>query len=143
MAHLVQGLTAQDHHSLAAHAPFTNNQRSEAKVKAAQTKIIPSCLDGRLPCQSEAQPGYIPINKDGQRLDCHLPFPPRSAWDALMILSRHVKLCRWFHLVGNCGKGNNCLYDHSEVTDDMRNCLRYGLRRLACHQGGLCRRIDC
>jgi len=101
----------------------------------------------------EIPQGKVPINHNGYRLDASIPEPP--AEDKRLFNQRTAthKLCNIEDLTRDCSQ-EACQYDHSPITDGMRNALKrvvYGTpcprrgscRRAACIYGHVCQKLDC
>jgi hypothetical protein len=85
---------------------------------------------------------YIPINKEGQRLDTYAPPPTQDAFDEYNSRAKKHKVCNRYHLSGECDNVL-CQYDHSQVSDAIIGVLKYFLRQQPCRKGGACRSIKC
>lgn len=96
----------------------------------------------------------IPLNKDGNRIDCRLP---KASGDDHLILKKRIqtgnKLCNEYQLAGTC-RTDDCQYDHSSLAPELINVLRQlareipcarkgGCRRGACYKGHVCAKIGC
>jgi hypothetical protein len=53
------------------------------------------------------------------------------------------KPCMWFHLADGCNFGDHCKYDHAEISAEVREYLRYAVKRSACSRGSGCRHKNC
>ncbi|KAJ6145386.1 Zinc finger CCCH-type [Penicillium chermesinum] len=85
---------------------------------------------------------FIPINKDGERLDTYCAHPSPDAFDAYHRRAKEAKVCNSYHLSGECGD-MNCHYDHSDVSNTIIDVLRYICLQHPCPRGGSCRSIKC
>ena len=94
-----------------------------------------------LPSKAEAE-DYIPVNKDGDRLDAYCPHPSADAMDRYHCRAKEAKVCNSYHLSGECGD-MSCPYDHSDVSDSIIEVLRYLSLQHPCTKGGACRSIKC
>lgn len=95
-----------------------------------------------LPARSFKSEEFIPINKDGDRLDTYCPHPSPSAMDEYYHRANEHKVCNNYHLSGECGD-MSCQYDHSDVSDTIIEVLRYILLQHPCPRAGKCRSIKC
>ncbi|KAJ5097007.1 Zinc finger CCCH-type [Penicillium angulare] len=95
-----------------------------------------------LPPQSLKSEDFIPINKDGDRLDTYFPHPPPDAMDAYHRRAKERKVCNSYHLSGECGD-MSCPYDHGDVSNIVINVLKYILLQHPCSRAGACRSIKC
>lgn len=107
-----------------------------------------------LPRPSPDTADLIPLNKDGLRLDFYLQPPSNTSWSAYQSRKGQQKPCNDFQLNGYCKNAADCVYDHTELTDDLKHvlktivhdypCGRKGNCRLKnCHLGHICYRPDC
>jgi hypothetical protein len=87
-------------------------------------------------------PGFIPLNKDGNRLDVHLRAPTTEEWKAYNTRFANSKPCNAFHLLRSCTTFA-CPYDHDPVDADVKEVLKYVLRGNPCPRKGKCRRSEC
>lgn len=87
-------------------------------------------------------PGFIPLNKDGQRIDAFIRPPTQDEWATYQARFRRQKPCNSHHLQGVCTQFN-CPYDHSELEPETRHCLEYVLKCNPCTKKGGCRVSDC
>ncbi|KAF2163067.1 hypothetical protein M409DRAFT_26513 [Zasmidium cellare ATCC 36951] len=107
-----------------------------------------------LPREGSVPPNKTPVNARQERLDCYLP--PISADDRAQYRARiaRQKLCNSHHLNGYCPNGTDCQYDHSPISEGVKNCLqevahhapcprRQACRSLTCLAGHVCQRQDC
>lgn len=85
---------------------------------------------------------YIPVNKDGDRLDTYCPAPPQDLLDQYYRQVKVAKLCNQYHLSGECGD-MNCKYDHSDVPETVIDVLRHVVLQNPCSKGASCRSIKC
>ncbi|KAJ6001139.1 hypothetical protein N7481_001548 [Penicillium waksmanii] len=85
---------------------------------------------------------YIPVNKDGDRLDTYCPQPTSEALDQYHRRAKIAQVCNSYHLSGECGD-MNCQYDHSDVSETVVDVLRYIVQQHPCTKGGICRSIKC
>lgn len=85
---------------------------------------------------------FIPVNKDGQRLDTYCPHPSAQAFDEYQRRAKQHKVCNRYHLSGECGD-MSCMYDHSDVSDTIIEVIRYMLLQRPCPRSGTCRSIKC
>lgn len=95
-----------------------------------------------LPPISLKSQDFIPVNKDGERVDTYCPHPSPDAMDEYHRRAKEHKVCNSYHLSGECGD-MSCQYDHSDVSDTIVEVLRYILRQHPCTQAGSCRSIKC
>ncbi|KAF1956895.1 hypothetical protein CC80DRAFT_534884 [Byssothecium circinans] len=87
-------------------------------------------------------PGFIPLNKDNQRLDVYIREPTQEEWIAYNALFHNVKPCNNHHLQGMCTRFA-CPYDHSPLEPTVRHCLEYVVKCSVCPRKGACRTVDC
>ncbi|KAJ5247141.1 hypothetical protein N7468_002124 [Penicillium chermesinum] len=99
-------------------------------------------LFATLPPPSLKSEEFIPINKDGERLDTYCAHPSPDAFDAYHRRAKEAKVCNSYHLSGECGD-MNCHYDHSDVSNTIIDVLRYICLQHPCPRGGSCRSIKC
>lgn len=95
-----------------------------------------------LPPPSLKSEEFIPINKDGDRLDTYCPYPSPDAMDAYHRRANERKVCNSYHLSGECGD-MSCPYDHTDVSNTVVEVLRYMLLQHPCSRAGACRSIKC
>ncbi|KAJ5975567.1 Zinc finger CCCH-type [Penicillium waksmanii] len=93
-------------------------------------------LSTHLPPQNLKSTEYIPVNKDGDRLDTYCPQPTSEAHDQYHRRAKIAKVCNSYHLSGECGD-MNCQYDHTDVSETVLDVLRY------CFLGHLCQKPNC
>ncbi|KAJ5724405.1 Zinc finger CCCH-type [Penicillium malachiteum] len=99
-------------------------------------------LFSTLPPHSLKSEDFIPINKDGDRLDTYCPHPSPDAMDAYHRRAKERKVCNSFHLSGQCGD-MSCQYDHGDVSNTVIDVLRYILLQHPCSRAGACRSLKC
>ncbi|KAJ5628138.1 Zinc fingerCCCH-type [Penicillium lividum] len=99
-------------------------------------------LTTTLPPQSLKSAEFIPINKDGDRLDPYCPHPSPDAFDEYHRRAKEHRVCNSYHLSGECGD-MSCQYDHSDVSSTVIEVLRYILLQHPCSKAGACRSIKC
>ncbi|KAJ5523007.1 hypothetical protein N7513_003255 [Penicillium frequentans] len=99
-------------------------------------------LAATLPTQNLKFEEYIPINKDGDRLDTYCPHPSPEAFAEYHRRAKRHRVCNSFHLSGECGD-RGCQYDHSHVSNTIIEVLRYILLQHPCSRAGACRSIKC
>ena len=91
-------------------------------------------------------PGYVPVNAAGQRVDENIvQRPADSCFDDYREYKRRngrVRSCNDYHLGDGCD-GEECQYNHSEITDDVLSVLCFLSQRTRCVYGGACRRVNC
>ncbi|KAH7562194.1 hypothetical protein BM1_01714 [Bipolaris maydis] len=90
----------------------------------------------------ESVPGFIPVNKNLQRLDPYYPQPSAQDWKAYNTRFHKAKPCNTFHLEGNCTT-YDCKFDHSELDAQVRRVLEYVVKRTPCPRKSGCRRKHC
>jgi hypothetical protein len=103
-------------------------------------------LPGLLPQIRTAREDHVPVNKHGERLDYYLKRPSasdRQAYHERFSGQGDNKPCRWFYLADACKNGDNCPYDHSEISPNILGVMRYLVKRVPCIKGNECRRLDC
>ncbi|KAJ5915577.1 hypothetical protein N7466_011510 [Penicillium verhagenii] len=99
-------------------------------------------LTTMLPPHSLKCEEFIPINKDGDRLDTYCPHPAAEAFDEYHRRAKEHRVCNSYHLSGECGD-MGCQYDHSDVSNTIIEVLRYILLQHPCSRAGACRSIKC
>ncbi|KAF2734279.1 hypothetical protein EJ04DRAFT_577050 [Polyplosphaeria fusca] len=87
-------------------------------------------------------PGFIPLNKDGHRLDTVIRAPTQDEWATYNTRFRQQKPCNSYHLQLICTTFN-CPFDHSPLEPEARHALQYVLKCAPCPQKGACRSADC
>ncbi|KAJ5092002.1 hypothetical protein NUU61_006872 [Penicillium alfredii] len=95
-----------------------------------------------LPPQNLRSQEYIPINKDGDRLDAYTSQPSKDALEDYHRRAKEHKVCNSYHLSGECGD-MSCPYDHSDVSNSIIDVLRFMVLQHPCPWGGTCRSIKC
>ncbi|KAJ5082237.1 Zinc finger CCCH-type [Penicillium argentinense] len=99
-------------------------------------------LSTELPPNNGKSNEYIPVNESGERLDTYCPQPSSDALDEYHRRAKSAKVCNSYHLSGECGD-MSCPYDHSEVSDEIVEVLRYIVLQHPCSKAGACRSIKC
>lgn len=99
-------------------------------------------FSANLPPQNLKSTEYIPINKDGDRLDTYCPQPTPDALEEYHRQTKIAKICNSYHLSGECGD-MSCQYDHSDVSNTIIDVLRHIVGQHPCTKGGACRSIKC
>ncbi|PVI05055.1 hypothetical protein DM02DRAFT_610926 [Periconia macrospinosa] len=107
---------------------------------SSATKSYPS-ISTLLP--TSQVPGFIPVNKDNQRLDVYVPRPSQSEWSAYSTHFQHKKPCNNLYLNGLCTNGEDCIYDHSPITPVIGRVLEYVVKTSPCPQRDACRSGTC
>ncbi|KAF2025874.1 hypothetical protein EK21DRAFT_116419 [Setomelanomma holmii] len=75
---------------------------------------------GSLPQHRQARPGHIAVNMNGERLDCYVRRPSSEVREELLtMLSRDCKPCWWHHLTEACTHGDDCIFDHTELSNEL------------------------
>ncbi|KAF1833744.1 hypothetical protein BDW02DRAFT_569726 [Decorospora gaudefroyi] len=87
-------------------------------------------------------PGFIPLNKNAQRLDMYLTPPTDHEWKIYNTRFHKSKPCNAFHLQRICATFA-CPYDHSELEPEAKRVLQYVLKCAPCPRKGRCRVADC
>ncbi|KAJ6019596.1 hypothetical protein N7499_009438 [Penicillium canescens] len=95
-----------------------------------------------LPLPSIKTEEFIPVTKDGHRIDPYIPSPSGAAFDEYHSRAKEAKVCNSYHLSGECGD-MSCPYDHSDVSDTIIEVLRFMLLQHPCSRAGACRSIKC
>lgn len=95
-----------------------------------------------LPIPSVKTEEFIPVNKDGDRIDPYHSQPTPEAYDEYHIRAKQHKVCNSYHLSGECGD-MSCPYDHTDVSNTVIEVLRYMLLQHPCTRSGACRSIKC
>ncbi|KAJ5355945.1 Zinc finger CCCH-type [Penicillium concentricum] len=99
-------------------------------------------LRSMLPLPSIKTEEFIPVNKDGDRIDPYYPHPSPEAFDEYHARAKEHKVCNSYHLSGECGD-MSCTFDHSDVSNVIIEVLRYMLLQHPCTRAGACRSIKC
>jgi hypothetical protein len=73
-------------------------------------------------------------NSKGERVDSYIAKPSFEIMGKLK--SRGRKLCNNHHFFRNCQWGDNCTYDHAEISEEELNAQRWIARGVPC-KGGL------
>jgi hypothetical protein len=87
-------------------------------------------------------PGFITLNRDGQRLDAYLRSPTTEEWKNYNSCFTSSKPCNAFHLRRSCTTFA-CPYDHEPIEPDVKRTLEYVLRGNPCPRRGKCRKANC
>ncbi|KAL5118547.1 hypothetical protein ACEQ8H_003562 [Pleosporales sp. CAS-2024a] len=87
-------------------------------------------------------PGYIPLNKDDQRIDTYIRPPTPQEFAIYNARFHKRKPCNNFHLQGTC-KAINCPYDHQELEPTIRHVLEYVVKCSPCPRRSKCRAAKC
>lgn len=87
-------------------------------------------------------PGFIPLNKNDERLDIFIPPPTPESWIIYNARFHRQKPCNDYFLQGSCIKPN-CPYDHTPLEPQARYCLEYVLKCSPCPRRGACRLSSC
>ncbi|KAJ5312770.1 hypothetical protein N7508_003600 [Penicillium antarcticum] len=95
-----------------------------------------------LPLPSIKTEEFIPVTKDGHRIDPYIPSPSGEAFDEYHSRAKEAKVCNSYHLSGECGD-MSCPYDHSDVSNTIIEVLRFMLLQHPCSRAGACRSIKC
>lgn len=99
-------------------------------------------LRSMLPLPSIKTEEFIPVNKDGDRIDPYYAHPSPEAFEEYHARAKEHKVCNSYHLSGECGD-MSCMYDHSDVSNVIVDVLRYMLLQHPCTRAGACRSIKC
>lgn len=99
-------------------------------------------LSTMLPSKSLKSEEFIPINKDGERLDTYSAPPSSQALYEYQRRAKQHKVCNKYHLSGECGD-MSCMYDHTDVSDTIIEVLNYMVLQMPCTRLGNCRSIKC
>lgn len=122
----------------------TTNPNDMSKKIVTQLSTNASRKPGSLSLVHEAIAGHIPVNAKGQRLDYYTKRPSTSDWQAyLQEIGNGDQPCRWFHLAKVCHFRDSCSHDHSAISAQVLETLRYTIRRIPCDRGSHYRLIDC
>jgi hypothetical protein len=101
--------------------------------------------DGRTEITADL-PGYISVNAAGHRVDANIMQPPtQSCFDAYgehKIRNGRVGSCYDFHVGDGCD-GQECLCDHSAISDEILSVLLFKCQNTRCVDGGACRSFNC
>ncbi|RDW74537.1 zinc finger CCCH domain-containing protein [Aspergillus mulundensis] len=65
---------------------------------------------------------FIPMNKDGERIDPYVPPPSKDSWDKYKRRAALCKPCNNYYLAGCCNS-ENCELDHRPIEVDTLNVL--------------------
>ena len=95
------------------------------------------------PISVKASSTRIPVNRDGHRLDPHLPHTSPKDFRAYKAYTSDKKLCSRHHILGYCYQGDSCTYDHLPIDPGVLNVHCYFTRRIQCSMKGSCRRKGC
>ncbi|KAL2816480.1 hypothetical protein BJX63DRAFT_137076 [Aspergillus granulosus] len=95
-----------------------------------------------LPYMNAKALDFIPVNKDGERIDIYVPPPSPEVWELYVKRSKVRKLCNNYHLGGGCDN-ENCEFDHSAADSNSLNVMKYILRQHVCTKGARCRLLNC
>ncbi|KAF2116207.1 hypothetical protein BDV96DRAFT_573557 [Lophiotrema nucula] len=107
---------------------------------AALDGIDRSNISALLP--TSVVPGFLPLNKDGHRLDVYMQPPTQDEWVVYNARFRRQKPCNNWHLQRSCTTFH-CPYDHSDLEPEARRALEYVLKCSPCPNKGACRASDC
>lgn len=91
---------------------------------------------------SAAVAGFLPLNKDGQRLDTYVRAPTSEEWRIYNARFHKKKPCNSYHLQRVCTTFD-CPYDHNELEPETRHVLEYVLKCNPCPRRSECRESDC
>lgn len=91
----------------------------------------------------EHRDGFIPINKDGMRIDTALRNPSKAELLTYNARANAHRLCNHYHLTGVCSLSPECPYDHSYLEPELLNVLKHFVRRYPCAKKGHCRNAKC
>ncbi|KAF2642823.1 hypothetical protein P280DRAFT_468135 [Massarina eburnea CBS 473.64] len=86
--------------------------------------------------------GFIPINKNNQRIDTYVREPTQEEWVAYNARFHSNKPCNNHHLQGMCTRFG-CPYDHNTLEPGVRHCLEYVVKCSACPRKSACRSVEC
>ncbi|KAF2874591.1 hypothetical protein BDV95DRAFT_487915 [Massariosphaeria phaeospora] len=106
----------------------TNGHGTERKI----SKSLPSNI----------APGFIPINKDSQRIDVLFTPPTQAEWQFYNARFQRQKPCNSYYLQKACTRFN-CPYDHSPLEPEALRTLEYLLKCSPCPRRGSCRAAEC
>jgi hypothetical protein len=95
-----------------------------------------------LPVSATETKGFVPINKDGKRIDIFLPKPTPEARELYQKRVKEHKLCNEFHLGGKC-QNVNCAFDHNSLEPEAMHVMKYILKEYPCPRKGKCRLAKC
>jgi hypothetical protein len=99
-------------------------------------------LRSMLPLPSIKTEEFIPVNKDGDRIDPYYPQPTPESFSEYHARAKQHKVCNSYHLSGECGD-MSCPYDHTDVSNTVIEVLRWMLLQHPCTRAGSCRSIKC
>ncbi|KAL4912920.1 hypothetical protein BDW62DRAFT_206071 [Aspergillus aurantiobrunneus] len=120
-------------------SPSSTSPREKRSPRFTRTESdYATCL----PSPTLRPHGFIPVNKDGDRLDTYLPPPPQDEWEEFARQTKKHKLCNDYYLNGGCSD-ENCEFNHKDLGFDPVNVIKYLLRRMKCKKGTHCRTIGC
>jgi hypothetical protein len=86
--------------------------------------------------------GYIPLNKDNQRIDTYIRPPTREEWAIYHSRFHKQKPCNSFHLQRVCTTFG-CPYDHNELEPESRLVMEYVIKCSPCPKKGDCQKDGC
>lgn len=135
---------------------LSNHQSSKSSVSSPQSSKGTSAfwtaptavgrtedfLKSTLPFPSIKTEEFIPVNKDGDRIDPYYPQPTTASFDEYHARAKEHKVCNSYHLSGECGD-MSCPYDHTDVSNTVIDVLRWMLLQHPCTKAGACRSIKC
>lgn len=121
------------------HGPKNANSSDQQQTPQWIT-IGRSAISSSLPISTV--PGFIPLNKDAQRLDTYSKPPTQDEWATYNARFHHRKPCNAFHLQHGCTTFN-CPFDHSDLESVVRRTLEYVVKGSPCPRKSACRLADC
>ncbi|KAJ5782332.1 Zinc finger CCCH-type [Penicillium paradoxum] len=127
------------------HPPSSKHSGDSPKLLWSSPTVVGRSEDflrSMLPLPSIKTEEFIPVNKDGERIDPYYPHPSPEAFEEYHARAKEHKVCNSYHLSGECGD-MSCLYDHSDVSNVIVDVLRYMLLQHPCTRAGACRSIKC
>lgn len=118
---------------------------NKAAIRRPTVRINPNSKypEDRLPVPNATNEKLIPVNIDGDRLDTYLAKPAPRALQQYHDRANQQKLCNDHHLLGWCKRGSTCNFDHSPITDVIRQVQRKYCRDYPCPLSTSCRRLNC
>jgi hypothetical protein len=122
------------------HIPRVNPEAANSYTTPSAPQADRGNIAAALP--TSVVPGFIPLNKDSQRLDPYLHAPTTTDWATYNARFAGSKPCNAFHLLRSCTTFV-CPYDHDPIDDTVKRTLEYVLRANPCPRKGRCRKAEC
>ncbi|CAO2656000.1 Nn.00g048030.m01.CDS01 [Neocucurbitaria sp. VM-36] len=122
------------------HVPNSINSTTTSTKHSPGIVADRSNVSANLPTSTIS--GFIPLNKDGQRLDTYTRPPTQEEWRIYNTRFHKQKPCNSFHLQRIC-TSFGCPFDHNELEPESRHVLEYVLKCSPCPRRSDCRVSDC